>query len=66
LGASFVNAQTSFDVNLGFGSAWNSANSGGLDNAASLNPFGSCTPGPADINCLYRACLDSFWALART
>jgi hypothetical protein len=50
-GASFVNAQTAFDVNLGFGSAHASANSGGLDNASSLNAFGSCTPGAGDANC---------------
>jgi hypothetical protein len=50
-GASLVNAQTSFDVNLGFGSAHASANSGGLDNASSLNAFGSCTPGSGDANC---------------
>jgi hypothetical protein len=51
LGASFASAQTSFDVNMGFGSAHASANSGGLDNAASLNPFGPCTPGSGDANC---------------
>jgi len=51
LGASLLSAQTSFDVNLGFGSAHASANSGGLDNAASANAFGSCTPGAADLNC---------------
>jgi hypothetical protein len=50
-GASFASAQTSFDVNIGFGSAWDSANSGGLDNANSLNAFGSCTPNSLDTNC---------------
>jgi len=50
-GASLLNAQTSFDVNVGFGSAWDSANGGGIDNAASLNAFGSCTPGSVDVNC---------------
>ena len=50
-GASFVNAQTAFDVNLGFGSAWDSANSGGIDNASSLNAFGSCIPNSGDPNC---------------
>ena len=50
-GASLGSAQTSFDLNLGFGSAWDGANSGGIDNAASLNAFGSCTPGPSDPNC---------------
>lgn len=50
-GASFVNAQTAFDVNLGFGSAWDSANSSGIDNASSLNAFGSCIPNSSDPNC---------------
>jgi hypothetical protein len=50
-GTSFVNAQTSFDLNVGFGSAWDSANSGGIDNASSLNAFGTCTPNSGDANC---------------
>src|SRR5579863_1199132 len=60
-GASFVNAQTSFDLNVGFGSAWDSANSGGIDNAASLNAFGSCTPGSADLNCQSLPKLNGFF-----
>jgi opacity protein-like surface antigen len=60
-GASFVSAQTSFDVNVGFGSAWDSANSGGIDNAASLNAFGSCTPGSADLNCQSLPKLNGFF-----
>jgi hypothetical protein len=50
-GASLAHAQTSFDLNLGFGSAWDSANSSGIDNAASPNAFGSCTPGAGDSYC---------------
>ena len=61
LGASLLNAQTSFDLNVGFGSAWDSANSGGIDNAASLNAFGSCTPGSADANCESLPHLDGFF-----
>jgi len=61
MGASFANAQTAFDVNLGFGSAWDSANGGGIDNAASLNAFGSCTPGGADINCQSLPSLSGFF-----
>lgn len=61
LGASLASAQTSFDVNLGFGTAWDSANSGGIDNASSLNPFGSCTPGAADPNCQSLPKLDGFF-----
>jgi hypothetical protein len=60
-GASFVHAQTSFDVNVGFGSAWDSANSGGIDNAASLNAFGSCTPGSLDLNCQSLPKLNGFF-----
>ena len=60
-GASFVNAQTSFDVNVGFGSAWDSANSGGIDNATSLNAFGSCTPGSLDLNCQSLPKLNGFF-----
>lgn len=49
--AASANAQTSFDLNAGFGSAWDSANSSGIDNAASLNAFGSCTPNSGDSYC---------------
>lgn len=51
VGGSLVSAQTSFDLNVGFGSAWDSANSGGIDNAASVNAFGSCTPNSGDAYC---------------
>jgi hypothetical protein len=60
-GASLASAQTSFDVNLGFGTAWDSANSGGIDNASSLNPFGSCTPGSGDADCQSLPKLDGFF-----
>ena len=56
-----MNAQTSFDVNVGFGSAWDSANGGGIDNATSLNAFGSCTPGSADLNCQSLPKLNGFF-----
>ena len=49
-GVSLASAQTSFDVNLGFGTAWDSANSGGIDNASSLNAFGACTVGSSVIS----------------
>src|SRR5271155_2709735 len=61
LGSTLVNAQTSFDVNVGFGSAWDSANSGGIDNASSLNAFGSCTPGGGDVNCQSLPSLSGFF-----
>jgi hypothetical protein len=60
-GASLLNAQTAFDVNVGFGSAWDSANSGGIDNASSLNAFGSCTPGSSDANCESLPALNGFF-----
>jgi len=60
-GASLVSAQTSFDVNLGFGGAWDSANGGGIDNAASLNAFGSCTVGSGDANCQSLPKLNGFF-----
>ncbi len=60
-GASLLNAQTSFDVNLGFGSGWDSANGGGIDNAASLNAFGSCSLGTGDANCQSLPKLNGFF-----
>lgn len=60
-GATLVSAQTSFDVNVGFGSAWDSANSGGIDNAASLNAFGGCTPGLGDADCESLPALHGFF-----
>lgn len=59
--ASFASAQTSFDVNVGFGSAWDSANSGGIDNAASPNAFGSCTPNSGDPYCQSLPKLNGFF-----
>jgi hypothetical protein len=60
-GASLASAQTSFDINLGFGTAWDSANSGGIDNATSVNAFGSCTPNSTDTNCESLPKLDGFF-----
>src|SRR5579863_2915177 len=60
-GASLLSAQTSFDVNLGFGSAWDGANGGGIDNAASLNAFGSCTPNSGDANCQSLPSMNGFF-----
>ncbi len=60
-GAMFANAQTSFDIDVGFGSAWDSANSGGIDNAASANAFGSCAPNSGDPYCESLPKLDGFF-----
>jgi hypothetical protein len=49
--ASLASAQSSVDINIGFGTAHDSANSGGLDNTSSANAFGSCTPGTGDTYC---------------
>jgi len=61
LGAAFASAQTSFDVNLGFGSAWDGANSGGIDNSSSINAFGACTPGSGDADCQSLPKLNGFF-----
>lgn len=45
--APLASAQSSVDVNVGFGTAHDSANSGGIDNVS----FGSCTPGAGGATC---------------
>jgi hypothetical protein len=47
----FAGAQNAFDINLGFGSYTDSSTGAGLDNASSLNAFGTCTPGSGDSFC---------------
>jgi len=47
----FAQAQSSVDFMLGFGTAHDSANSGGIDNANSANAYGSCIPNSGDIYC---------------
>ncbi len=59
--APFAAAQSSFDLNLGFGTAHAGSNGSGLDNASSLNAFGTCTPGPADVNCVKNPSLGGFF-----
>ena len=59
--APLANAQTSFDVNLGFGSAHDSATGLGLDNAASVNAFGSCSPHSGDTLCQSTPKLNGFF-----
>ena len=44
-------AQTSFDLNIGFGTAHTGSNGSGIDNAASINAFGTCSPSSGDPNC---------------
>jgi len=47
----FASAQDALDVHIGVGSFHNSASGGGLDNASSLNAFGTCSPGSGDTLC---------------
>ena len=56
-----ASAQSAVDLNVGFGSLHNSASGGGLDNAASLNALGSCTPGSADAFCQATSGLGGFF-----
>ena len=57
----FAGAQSSFDLNIGFGTARAGANGGGIDNASSLNAFGACTPGPLDPACQATPALNGFF-----
>jgi len=56
-----ASAQNAFDVNIGFGSFHDSATGGGLDNANSLNAFGTCTPASVDTFCQATGGLGSFF-----
>ena len=49
--ASFAWAQAALDVNIGFGTAQDSATGSGIDGPASLNAYGPCTPGLSDTYC---------------
>lgn len=49
--APLSHAQSAFDLNIGFGTAHVGSNGSGIDNAASLNAFGSCSPSSGDPNC---------------
>lgn len=59
--ASFAHAQAALDVNIGFGSAHDSASGAGLDSASSFNAFGSCTPGSGDQFCQATPGLNGFF-----
>jgi hypothetical protein len=55
-------AQSSFDLNLGFGSAFDSSNGQGIEGAQSINAFGSCSPSaPIDIYCQKTPSLTGFF-----
>jgi hypothetical protein len=57
----FANAQSSFDLNVGFGTQHDKSAGQGIDNANSTNAFGSCTPGSADAFCVKTPALNSFF-----
>ncbi|HEY7392461.1 MAG TPA: hypothetical protein VH640_28330 [Bryobacteraceae bacterium] len=54
-------AQSSFDLNIGGGSAWAGSNGQGIDNAQSINAFGSCIPNSSDIFCEKTPSLSGFF-----
>ena len=61
LSASLANAQSSFDVNLGFGSAHASSSGQGIDGVASNNAFGSCSLSSGDTLCQATPHLSGFF-----
>jgi hypothetical protein len=56
----YAGAQSSFDLNLGFGTA-NAKSIGGIDNINSSNAFGLCSIGSGDPNCVNGPKLGSFF-----
>ncbi|MBZ5579989.1 MAG: outer membrane beta-barrel protein [Acidobacteriia bacterium] len=46
-----ASAQSSFDLNIGFGTARAGSNGGGIDNLLSPNAGGACVPSALDPNC---------------
>jgi Outer membrane protein beta-barrel domain len=56
-----AHAQSALDVNVNFGSAYNSATGLGLENLNSANALGTCIPGPADAFCQATPKLSGFF-----
>jgi opacity protein-like surface antigen len=56
-----AHAQSALDVNVNFGSAWNSATGLGIDNLNSSNALGTCLPGAADAFCQATPKLNGFF-----
>jgi opacity protein-like surface antigen len=55
-------AQSSFDLNMGFGSAWAGSNGQGIEGPQSINAFASCSPSaPPDIYCQKTPSLSGFF-----
>jgi hypothetical protein len=57
----FASAQSSVDFMLGFGTAHDAANGGGIDNANSINAYGPCTPNSGDTYCQANPALNGFF-----
>ena len=57
----FANAQSSFDLNVGFGTQHDSSSGQGIDNINSPNAFGSCIPGSGDSYCAKTPALNGFF-----
>src|SRR5438477_1304771 len=57
----FASAQSSFDVNIGFGTAQVGSTGAGIDNAASSNAFGTCSPASGDTFCQKTPGLSGFF-----
>lgn len=58
---SALRAQTSFDLNMGFGTARAGSNGAGIDNLNSPNAFGPCIPASGDPFCQATPSLGGFF-----
>jgi hypothetical protein len=56
-----AHAQSALDVNINFGTAWNSASGAGIDNINSPNFLGGCVPGSGDPFCQATSKLSGFF-----
>jgi hypothetical protein len=57
-----AHAQASFDLNMGFGSAWDGSNNQGIEGPNSINAYGSCSPSaPVDAYCEKTPSLSGFF-----
>jgi hypothetical protein len=54
-------AQSTFDINVGFGTAHLGSSGSGIDNASSTTPFGACSPSSGDANCQTTPALNGFF-----
>jgi len=61
LGTQFARGQAAVDINMGFGSLHDKANSGGFDSPASTNAFGACVPNSGDADCESLSAMSGFF-----